>query len=224
MILTLEETTWVCERLNRHDIKYQEVYDELKDHLLTSIENLRMGGDHRPIEQLYQEVVKTQFPGWWPFEDIVKQYQQSYSRKISKALWRNVWHYVNWQTVPAMLIAVVAGFYLPDTKVTIASMMVALLSVSILPQVYIYRAGRSIRTEKGKESLVKNYVNRQANFLIIIINIMFNLVATLSREWKPASFLNPTHYPPILCMGLLCFFIVYGLGCMRLSRQEFKLA
>jgi len=224
MILTTEEINYVSDRLNRHDIKFQEVYDELKDHMLTAIENLRTQGDTRSVETLWQEVVKAQFPGWWPFEDIVKQYQTAYRRKIKKALWANVRHYINWQTIPAMLILVVIGFYLPNTKVVSICMIVALFLVSIVPYIYIYRAARVIKTDKGKQSLVKNYVTSQANFLVLIINLLFNLVANLSREWSPAAFLGPMQYPPVIFMAMLVFFVIYCLGCIRLSRQQFKIA
>lgn len=224
MILTTEEIAYVGERLNGHDIKYQEVYDELKDHLLTAIEQLRAGGDTRPVEQLLPEVIKLQFPGWWPFEDIVKEYQQAYRRKIRKALWANVRYYFNWQTAPLMLMLVGAGFYLPNTKVVSATLMIALLLMAVVLQVNVYRAGRNIHTDKGKQSLVKTYVTNRANFLVLIINVVFNLIATLAREWKPAAFLGPMHYPPVIFMALFTWFVVYGLGCIKLSRQEFKIA
>jgi hypothetical protein len=59
---------------------------------------------------------------------------------------------------------------------------------------------------------------------MIIFNLLFNGIAVIGREWQPASFLNPAHYPPVVFMLLFCFFIIYGLSCIRLVKQEFKIA
>lgn len=224
MILKPEEIAWVGEWLDRHDIKFQEVYDELKDHLLTAIENLRAEGDMRPIEQLLQEVIKKQFPGWWPFEDIVKQYQQNYRRKIRWAMWGNYRHYLNWETLPLLVLLLALSYYIPHSKPVMAVLMVSLLIVSIVPIVYVGIKGRVIKTDKGKQSLVKNHVANTSNFLLVIFNLLFNLISMISKEWASLAFLNPLRYPPVLFVLILFFSFIYALSCIRLSRQEFKVA
>ncbi|MES2278346.1 MAG: hypothetical protein V4592_20105 [Bacteroidota bacterium] len=224
MILTTDEITWVIDKLNTYGIKYQEIYDELKDHLLTAIENLREAGDDRSVEMLFDEVVKQQFPGYWPFEDILKQYQVAYRHKIGKAMWANMQYYCNWQTAPLIVLLLVIGFYLPHTKPVMGSLLVSLLLMAVIPLVYTYRNGRRISTGKGRQSLIKGYVFNQANLLMIIINLLLNGIGALSRQWDAAAFLNPMHYHPVVYMLLFSFFIIYGLSCIRLCRQEFKIA
>lgn len=116
MKLTTEELAWVDNKLSGYGIKYREIYNEIKDHLLSAVETARAGGDIRNIDIIFEEIVRRQFPGYWPFDDIVKQYQQAYRRKISRAMWANFNHYLNWQTLPVVFLLIVSGFYLPVTK------------------------------------------------------------------------------------------------------------
>jgi hypothetical protein len=220
MILKVEELTWVSDKLNTYEIKYQEIYDELKDHILTAIEVLREQGDARDIELLFTEVVKKQFPGYWPFEDIVKEYASAYRQRVRKTMWANYKHYFNWQTVPLMVILLWASFYLPHVKKVIAPMMIMLLMISIVPIVYVYYRGRRIHTDNGKHSYVKGYLLTVSNLLLILFNLGFNTIGILFKD----SFLSPRNYPPYVCMLLLIASFVYCLSCIRLSRQEFKIA
>jgi uncharacterized membrane protein len=223
MKLTNKETDWINTKLSSYDIKFQEIFDELKDHLITAIENLREQGDDRHVEVLFNEVVSAQFPGFWPFDDIAKQYRLAYQHKISKALWANFNHYLNWKTMPALLALLVVGFYLPHSKAAVTTIMGILLIAAIVPMLYSYFTGRKIKTDKGRQSLLKNYVRFQSNFLVLISNVVFNLIGGLARNWAPASFLSPMHYAPVFFMLMIGFFCIYGMSCIRLTRQQFKL-
>lgn len=220
MILTPEEITWISDKLNTYDIKYQEVYDELKDHLLSAVENMRAAGDERHIETLFNEVVKKQFPGYWPFEDIVKQYQSAYGARIRKTMWANYKHYLNWQTLPVITLLMVCSFYLPNIKPVKGSMMVLLLLISVVPVLYAYIKGRHIHTDKGKRSLTKGYLIFVSNGLMVAFNLLISNVNQFARN----SFLNPLHYLPPVGMLLLIAAFIYCLSAIRLCRQELKIA
>ncbi|GAB3938431.1 hypothetical protein [Mucilaginibacter myungsuensis] len=224
MKLTPEEIAWVSDTLNLYDIKYQEIYDELKDHMLTAIERLRAGGDDRAVNLLWTDVLKQQFPGWWPFEDIVKQYQGAYQKKIKRAMWANFKHALNIETLPLLMILLVLAYYLPQSKPVTIVFAITFLMVSIIPVLYIWFKGRAIKTEKPKRSMVKDRVGNVSTYLMVIFNLLFNLVGMLSREWKAASFLNPAKYPPVVFVVILFFAFIYALSCIKLSRDEFKIA
>ena len=68
MILTTVDLEYIDTRLDEHELKYQEVYDEIKDHVLLAMETARAGGDERDIEFLYNDMMATQFPGYYAFE------------------------------------------------------------------------------------------------------------------------------------------------------------
>jgi len=224
MILTTDETAWVNNRLAGYGIKYVEIYDEIKDHLLSAIETARTEGDTRDIETIFEEIVRRHFPGYWPFEDVVNQYRKAYGRKISQTMWINFKHYLNWQTLPLILLLVTSGFYLPETKPVTLVLIMALLITSIIPAVYMYVKTINIKIEKGKQSLIKSYVMARCYFLIWGFNLVFDVIAPLSREWRPIGFLNPAHYPAVILMLMFSIIVIYGLSCIRLVKQEFKIA
>jgi hypothetical protein len=223
MKLTYNEIEWINIKLNSYDIKFQEIYDDLEDHLINAIESLRTNGDQRPVKILYQEVVRKQFPGFGPFDDIVKQYQTSYRKKINDAVWTNFRHYLNRQTLPVLAILIIASFYMPRNKATALIMMTALFLAAIILLGYGYLSGRKTKTDKGRQSLVRNQVLLQSSFLVLVVNIVFNVIGPIGRNWKPAAFLNPVHYAPIAFALLIGFFLIYSLSCIRLIRRKFKL-
>jgi hypothetical protein len=49
MKLTPEELQWINKRMDWYTIKYQEIYDEILDYIITAIEAKRAIGDNRPI-------------------------------------------------------------------------------------------------------------------------------------------------------------------------------
>lgn len=220
MKLTKSEMAWVSTKLDTYDIKYQEIYDELKDHLLTAIENMRADGDERHIELLFNEVVKKQFPGYWPFEDIVKQYQSAYRSRVRKTMWTNYKYFFNWQTIPLMILLMVCSFYLPPVKPVKGTLMVLLFITSVVPIVYVYISARHIHTDKGKQSFRKGYITTVSNFLLCLFNLCFNSINMFFHD----SFLNPRLYLPPVFMLLLIAAFVYCLSCIRLSNHEFKIA
>jgi hypothetical protein len=224
MNLTTDEILKVDQQLSAYNIKFQEIYDELKDHILTAIETRRADGDGREIDVLFNEVIQKQFPGYWPFEEIVKQHRLAYGHKIWRAFWLNYKHYFTWETIPLMALLLASSFYLPQTKPIMAVLLITLLLLSMLPVVYIAITGRKIKTDKGKHSLVKAYVLNCSNLLMIVFNFLFNSIRLLSQNWARASFLDPRHYSPAIYMLLIILAFVYCLSIVRLSRDEFKIA
>jgi predicted Zn-ribbon and HTH transcriptional regulator len=81
MKLTPTEIAWINNELDTHQIMYQEIYDEIKDHIITAIETVRANGDERNVALVFSEVMSAQFPGYRPFEEIAEQYQRNIKSK-----------------------------------------------------------------------------------------------------------------------------------------------
>jgi hypothetical protein len=220
MILSAKETALVGLRLDEHRIKYQEVYDEMKDHILSAMEDLRAKGDCREVGVLFNEVVQSQFPGSKPFEGIVRQYRQLYRNRIHRAMWANFRHYLNVKTLPVLLVLSLLGFYLPHDKPMRVMLIIAMVIMSLVPMLYCLVFTRRIRTDKGKTSLLKVYLWWQSGLLMILANLILNSFRTIGREVKGLSFLNPDSYTPAVFMLILGFYFIYGLGCIRMINQE----
>lgn len=220
MILSPQEMTLVGLRLDEHRIKYQEVYDEMKDHILSAIEDLRAKGDDRDVEVLFNEVVRSQFPGYKPFEEIVRQYKTLYRNRIYRAMWANFKYYLNFKTLPVLLVLFVLGFYLPHDKPMRVMLIIAMVIMSWVPLAYCLAFTRRIRTDKGKTSLLKVYLWWQSGLLMILANLILNSFRMIGSDVKGLSFLNPDSYAPAVFMLILGFYFIYGLGCIRMINQE----
>jgi len=223
MTLTTIDLNYVNSRMDTYDIKYQEIYDEIKDHVLSAVEAARANGDQRNIASVFDSLMETHFPGLWAFEKISSQYEKAFRTKIRKAFWSNIRYYLNWQTIPAFVLLIITGFYLPHEKNVNSVIMAVLLVIAVITQIYAFTVSRKLKVPKGKISLVKSYVSTSSMFLMIIINLLINGVGFAARELN-IGFLDPKYYHPVIYVLLLCFFIIYGLSSIRLCRQSFKIA
>lgn len=61
MTLPAAEKKWLEERLKTYQIKYREIYYEILDHVILSVEQKRAAGDSTDISILFQQVVDGQF-------------------------------------------------------------------------------------------------------------------------------------------------------------------
>src|SRR5471030_760907 len=118
MILTADELEMVNKCMQTYAIKYQEVYDEISDHMITAIEIARKNGDQRAVETVFNEIFTTHFPGNNPMRKIQLKYMFAYHKKSMKMMWANFRYYLNWQTSLSIIILTITGFYLPLTERT----------------------------------------------------------------------------------------------------------
>ncbi|MDP9080643.1 MAG: hypothetical protein M3O71_24730 [Bacteroidota bacterium] len=223
MSLTTRELEWIDKRMDWYGIKFQEIYDELADHIISAIEVERAGGDQRTIDLVFDKVANRDFGGYLGVDCIVKTYEQAYRDKIKKGLFENFKLYLNKLTLMAISLFVIAGFYIPRTKATVITMLIGLLLTAIIPLVYAHRNSPQIKIDDGKQSIVQGYMKSRALLLITFINLILCVIGGVARTWDVA-FLNPINYNPAIYMLLFSFFIIYGLSVMRLCRQEFKMA
>jgi uncharacterized membrane protein len=222
MKLNPTELQWIGNKLNSYDIKYQEIYDELYDHLVSAVEQLRQSGDARPVEEIFNDVVSTKFPGYWPFENLVKNYRLAYGKKISYAMWSNFRYYLNWKSLPLVILLIFASYCLPYTRTTSTIMVSTLLVFAGITICYTYFKARKIKTDAGKQSILKGYLIYYSNFPMIFFNLIFNCLGFLSRNWPAASFLNPQYFTPVVFTLILSFFVTYLLANIRLTQQQLE--
>jgi len=223
MNLTYWEQDWVHDRMKEYDIKYQEIYNELFDHITTVIEEQREAGDTNTVQVLYEQVVEKQFGGYWGIVKVAASYEKSYKSKVKKMIWSNYRYYINYQSLLFIMILMGISFALPATKLTFAVLFGMILIGAAYSSAYAYITLRVIKPSKGKTSLVYSHIISQANFPLMFVNMVWVLPRC------PSIFFNDKynfdsvyiHYPAILIL-LLALLLIYDLSCMRLCRQELK--
>jgi hypothetical protein len=223
MSLSTRELEWINKRMDWYGVKFQEIYDELTDHIISAIEVERAAGDHHTIDIVFDKVTDRDFGGYIGIDKIAKTYENAYRSKIKKDLFENLKFYLNKPILTVIALLIVAGFYLPRTKVTITTIFIGLLLTAIIPLVYAHRNYPRIKIDDGKQSIIQSYMKSRALLLMTLINLILWVIGGAARTWN-ITFLNPVNYHPVIYMLLFSFFIIYGLSIMRLCRQEFKMA
>jgi hypothetical protein len=223
MKLSATDLEYINQRMETYPIMYQEIYDEILDHVISAVEIARQKNDQRDIEFVFDEIMNNHFGGLKEIRRIVLQNVMAYNKKISKEFKANFKSYLNWQTVVLIAIIIIGSFYLPETKIINAILLFAVLIASFCPVFYTLIKTWGIKTIKRKRSLAKAYVISFSQHLTIVTYVILFVPRFVPKSWH-LSFLNPLRYSPFIYVSLLCFFVVYTLSVIQLYKQVFKVA
>jgi hypothetical protein len=171
MILSADELHWVSDRMKVYGIKYQEIYNELFDHILTAIEDKRKGGDERDIMIVFQNVVDSHFGGYQGIEEVATSQEKVYIAHIRRSFRRILGSYFNWKLLIFTTIALVLTFKLPSVKLMHNILLVLIFLFAVSPMVYTYIAiTKKVKVAKGRRSLLKDQLVTQAYQPLSILN------------------------------------------------------
>ncbi len=222
MKLTYWEMDYIHNRMKNYDIKFQEIYNELFDHIVSAIEEKREAGDTSSLEQMYADVVKTQFGGYSGIEKIARSYEAGYREKVRKMILANFKYYINFRSLVFIIMLMCIGFLLPHTNLIIGIFFIAIFAAAAYSSLYAYIKLRAIKPKGGKMSLVYNYTGGQANFPLMFVNSLLWLPQLPNIFSDHYKFKLTNVYHPVVLALMLAFMIIYSLSCMRLCRQELQ--
>ncbi|MGZ3755634.1 MAG: hypothetical protein ACXVAY_09635 [Mucilaginibacter sp.] len=221
MTLSITDIAYINTRLDEYELKYQEIYDEIKDHVILAMESARANGDERDIAHVYDDMMATQFPGYYAFEKIAGAYEKVYRTKIRKMVWANFRHSLNPLNLAVIVLSLILGYPLGQTKSYYDVLIALLLIVSVLPIGYVHYKTRVIKTDDGKRSIVKDYVRKQARVLILNYN-MVNAIVYFSNKGY-LSFIPLSAYYPTVQILIILLSVIYGFSVIKICNQEIKL-
>jgi hypothetical protein len=221
MILSTEEIDWVKERMNVYIIKYQEIYDEVLDHILTAIEERRSAGDDSSIEALFQNVVDDHFSGYAGIEALADDEEKLYHKKISKLFYNRFKQQFNWKTLLIAVALLLIAYQLPNVRLINKLFIGAIFLMAVTPIIIVFMSlfGK-IETIKGKKSLVRKYLLTQTIVPIMLFNmviyspVLIGIFTGEDDDFKPIK-----NLPPIIMMAILVFFMIVNSSYIQSSRQ-----
>lgn len=226
MRLTYWELDYVHEQMKNYAIKFQEIYNELFDHIVTAIEERREFGDTSSIERMYEEVVSTQFRGFYgvvnEIEELAKSHENAYRSKVRKMIWANYKYYLNVKTLLFTIVLMLLSFELPHNKLTLFVLVIAIFAAALFSTVYAYIELRSIRPSRGKTSLVYAHTLVLANFPLVLLNCALWLPQLPYELMDKDPGFKLVNIPLPVLAFVLALVLIYDLSCMRLCRQEVK--
>ncbi|WP_374950609.1 hypothetical protein [Mucilaginibacter sp.] len=227
MILTSSEMQWVSDRMKVYDIKYQEIYYEILDHIITAIELKRTGGDTREIAIVFQDVVDTDFWGYAGIESLALQQEKIYRKyvgsKSSKMLRSNL---LDWRIWLITVVLSALAYQLPNNRFTHIVFLSAIFLLAFTPLVYSYAlTSRNVKTIKKKRSLLKAHVISHTYLPAMLLNSIIYLPTFFTGLADGDNgFKLMAHWPMPALMVVLMFFTVLNYSFISLCRQMLRKA
>lgn len=209
MTISAEELAWAKTQMNIYGIKYQEIYDEVLDHVLSAIEERRKNGDIQDIPAQFQQVVDDHFDGYRGIDELAARQEELYRKSIYKKWLVNFKYYLNWPMAIITIALILVSFKLPVGKPTEISLLLVILVLAVSPLLYVHIGFfNRLKTDKGRRSLLKtNMISR-----VYGPALLANSVICLGRD-------NIAALPLYTQALLVAVFILLNLTCIKFCRE-----
>jgi hypothetical protein len=221
MKLSTAEIEWVKERMQIYVIKYQEIYDEILDHVLTAIEEKRNAGDRQPIDTVFQQVIDDHFNGFAGIESLADDEEKLYHIKINKLFNTNFKQQFNWKTLLITVVLLAVAYKLPNVRLVNKIFFGSIFLMALTPVVFVFLSlfGK-IKTMKGKYSLIKKYLTAKVVVPMTVLNgiIYFPMIVT-NMMGEDDDFKLVKHAPPLVMMTILVLFMIINSSYIQSSRK-----
>lgn len=215
MNLSPEEYALARKRMLDFKIIYQEVYNELLDHVFSDMESRRGNGDLRPAEALLEDVILA-MGGVVGIKTMALEHTRLFRVKLNQRIGKVYRENLIVKTLAAMVACFLIGTYLPDTAITTITILVLLALLLLSSSLFISYRMRVIQTEPKKYSLLRTTIIWQAWIPMSLLNLAV-IMARLFHT-KPATLLSH----PVIPMMLFYFTAMYLYSCYRIMEEEMQ--
>lgn len=224
MILTPEETHWVTDRMEIYDVKYQEIYNELFDHILTAIEVKRTEGDIRDIKVVFQDVVDNHFGGYTGIEQVAAGQEKAYVSKIAKIFKASIRSYLNWKLLAFTIVAVGLTFIVPNAKLMHNILLILIYIFAFSPVIYTYMyINKNAKSIEGKKSLLKGQIVSRALLPAFLLNgVLYLPTLFYLTDENGDGFKLYRQLPLPVLMLIMILFMVLNLAAISMCNQAVK--
>lgn len=220
MTLTADELNWTTQHMGAYKIPFQEVHDEVLDHIISAMEYARANGNTLPVARLFQDMIDEQFNGYIGIDEIVKTHEKAYQKKTNRIFRQNFRSIMDWKAIAfTTLLVILTHFIAPKILVTRALFVIILITV-LVPMIYIYFATRVIKADKGKKSLVRRVLTANGFLPLGLVNCFLNLPNVIDdlNETRTIHFFMLNH--PEIAALFLALTIVYSISSIYVCKQE----
>lgn len=221
MILSTNELEWITERMKIYEIEFQEIYNEILDHIISAIEERRSNGDDREIMVVFQNVVDEHFGGYLGIENLAREQEGIYLKNVKKTWMQSLKHNLNWPMLAFTVVALLLSLQLPNIKFVRGFLLVSIFLLAFSPIVYaqIAVAGK-FRTIKGKKSILKGHLITRTALPGTLLNCMIYM-PQFFFIWNDNDnyWTNFKHIPVIALVAVLMLFVMLNLTAIRYCKE-----
>lgn len=216
-----QELKWIDTRMEICDIKYQEIYDEILDHVITAIEEKRKAGDQQDIKWLFQDVIDEHFKGFFGIEKLAKEQEDVYRQGMQKLWLQSAKQYLTWPMLAFIVLVLLISLKLPDIRVVKIFLLLGCLLLAFSPVIYAYLSlPGKLNTVKGKKSLLRSQLITKTQIPAFLLNGMIYLPQLFfifnngAENWSVFK-----HIPLPVYITIMMFFVVLNLTAIRFCRK-----
>lgn len=212
MILTSEQILTIEQKLS-YAVKYQETYDELYDHVISTIENL----DGVYTDVTLDGVIESGFGGYNNLKAIERNSAKIAGKAMQIRHWQNINCFFNWPTVLLTTIITIIGYYICIDSLNRKHLLQFTTTCAALPLLYLafkmmlnkYKAW--YLNDYKKPSIKDSYIFMAAILSNSIINVL-TFVANRTVIMNGA----------ISLLIFVCY-VIYVMSFFKLYREAYRL-
>ena len=220
MILTTTEQDWINDQMKTCKIKYQEIYDEILDHIITAIEEKRKNGDGQSIQFLFRQVVEAHFGGYNGVENLAIEQAKIYCIKVKRLKMQSFKHYLSWPVIAFTIIVLALSFKIPDNKLTPDVLKIVCTILAISPFFYaVTSLWGKIKTSKGKKSILRTQIIAQTCWLMWFFHCFVNMPKYFIPGDKGGKWSLFYHLPLPALILVVIIFAWANLATMRFCKE-----
>ena len=201
------------------NVKYQETYNEVYDHVLTAAEELPHTEDLKP--ETFDAIFDSDFGGIGALEQLEAERAKIVSSTIRK---KQRQYQLSYFKLPLLLFTMLLSgtIYYAADAVPRKAILIIILLVGFSPAVIVALRGMSrFLNRKHRKPSIKDKVIEQIGCLSMSLFNLFIFLPPLFVNDENYKFFKQAHASLIAVTAL--FFFTYSLSFIRLYRDEFKM-
>lgn len=217
MIVTQEQQESIREVL-WHNLKFKETFDELYDHILTSIEHTQTS--EKLPHEIAADIIKNEFGGWEKLKELEVSRQKKIQAQLRSKLWNLMKGYFRFPLIVFTLLASGSFYYAAD-HLPRKVMMLVLMGTVIMPFIMWCRIAPKNRWSKKYKASIKE---NAAEYIGTLGFGLFNCLMFVPQLVTGVNYMvfNNIH-TSVLALAAVVY-TVYSLSAIRLFQEDLNVS
>jgi len=202
-----------------HNLKFRETFDELYDHILTSIE--RTETDEKLPYEIATDILKNEFGGWEKLKELETSRQKEIQKHLRKKLWELMKGYFRFPLIMFTLLASGSFYYAADHLPRKVIMLVLFCTV-MSPFIMWCRIAPINRWSKKYKASIKENIGERIGTLGFSFFNCFMFIPQLFTDQDSFSVINHLHASVLALVAVI--YITYSLSAIRIFQEDLKVS
>ncbi|WP_158824882.1 hypothetical protein [Mucilaginibacter lacusdianchii] len=201
-----------------HNTKYRETFEEIYDHIITSIEHEPEGT--REPHEVAQDIISNEFGGWEKLKELEKLRQTEVSSHIRAKQWQYFKEYFKAPLIVFTLLSAAVVYYMAS-HVTRKPLFIIIYIMAMAPVgLWVKVAPFNPFSKKHKPSVKQGIAQSLCTIGMSIFNCLVFLPSVMMND-DQYKFFNQMHISVLTVIAVL--YIVLGLSIVKVFKEDLKI-